>query len=82
LEFGFVPLGQTAGDDDFFVGVTRAGIKNGVEAFFFGALDEAAGVDDDDVGVVGVTGTAETRTFQAGNHHFRVHLVFGAPVVV
>ena len=50
-------LRQAAGDDDFLdmaLLFLFDGIIYGVEGFGFGGGDEAAGIDDDDVCVVGI----------------------------
>ncbi len=44
---------HAAGDDD--LAVLRQGLADGVEAFFLGAVEEAAGIDDDDIGA-GIVG--------------------------
>ena len=52
LDLAAVTLGQTAGDDDFQVRVCLligAGVQNVLDGLGLRALDEAAGVDEDDI---------------------------------
>ena len=53
------------------------GVIDGVEGFCFGGCDEAAGIDDDDGGVVGVLGDAEAGLGDLGEHTFAIDHIFG-----
>ena len=53
------------------------GVIDGVEGFGFGGRDEAAGIDDDDGGVVWVLGDAEAGLGDLGEHTFAIDHIFG-----
>ena len=78
-EVGAVGMGagtQTAGDDDFAVFCKR--FADGVQAFFDGVINEAAGVDDDKVGA-GVAGRGGVAFgTELGEDDFGVCEGFGA----
>lgn len=50
---------------------------DGVEGFSFGGCDEAASVDDDDGGIVGVLCDAEAGLGDLGQHSFAIDHIFG-----
>jgi len=73
-------LRQAAGDDDFlhFAFLFLAdGEVYCVDGFCFGGGDEATGIDDDDVCVVGILCDDETGLGDEGEHSFAVHHIFG-----
>ena len=84
-EFGFqffaVSLGQAARDDDaatssiFFV---FCGVHYCCNGFFFGWLDESAGVDDDDIGVFRVVREVVAVELEEVVHALGIDGVFGA----
>ena len=80
LDLAAVALGQTAGDDDFQVGVrllVGTGFQNVLNGLGLGALDEAAGVHQDHVGVGQVSHGLVACGQQDVHHHVQVHLVLG-----
>jgi hypothetical protein len=50
-------------------------VKNGVDALFFGCIDEPTGVDDDNIGL-GVV-IRDLILFKTAEHYFTVNKVFG-----
>ena len=57
LDIAAVALHQAAGDDQLLraAGLLVLGhLENGVDGFLLGGVDETAGVDDEDVGLVGM----------------------------
>jgi hypothetical protein len=65
LDFVAVALDEAAGDDDA-LGFTAVlllvldHLEDGVDGLLLGGVDEAAGVDDDDLGVFGTGGQLST----------------------
>ena len=49
-----------------------------VDAFLLGRIDERAGVDDDDVGVLRGWSQLRTGVVQKAHHHLTIHQIFGA----
>jgi len=73
-------LCQAAGDDDllhFAFLFLADGEVYCVERFGFGGCDEATGIDDDDVCVVGILCDDEAGLGDEGEHPFAVHHIFG-----
>ena len=73
-------LCQAAGDDDFLhfaLLFLFDGVLYDVEGFRFGGCDEAAGIDDDDIGIIGVLCYTEAGLGDEGEHPFAVHHIFG-----
>ena len=52
--------------------------ENGVHRFLLRRLDEAAGVDDQDVGIVGARREFVAVARENAHHHLAIHEVFGA----
>src|SRR6202008_1355582 len=52
--------------------------KNRVDRFLLRRSDKAAGVDDEDLGFVGVRGKLISVSREDAHHHLAVHKVFGA----
>jgi hypothetical protein len=81
-EEGFThSLGKAAGDDDFLdmaLLFSFDGVIDGVEGFCFGGCDEAAGIDDNDIGVIGVLGYTEAGLGYEGEHSFAINHIFWA----
>ncbi len=73
--FGF--RAHAAGDDDLAVLGHR--LANGAERFLLGAVEEAAGVDDDEVGAVMLARQLITFGAQPGNDALGIHQRLGAP---
>ena len=74
-------LDQASGDDEFLglaAGFVGGHLEDGVDRFLLRALDERAGVDDDDVGVFGAAGEFGSGARQQAHHDFAVDEVFGA----
>lgn len=78
----FVAVGEAAGDEDFFhaTGFLFVHIlQDGVDGLFFGGLNEAAGVDDDDIGIgVALMGGGDVVAVELTEEDFAVNEVFGA----
>jgi len=53
-------------------------LEDGVDGLLLGGVDEAAGVDDDDLGVFGAGGELGTVVVEQAHHDFGVDEVFGA----
>jgi hypothetical protein len=51
-------------------------VEDGVDALLFGGIDEAAGVDDDHIGISALIG--DLIRFETAEHHFGVDKVLGA----
>jgi hypothetical protein len=51
--------------------------EDGIDGFLFGFFDEAAGIDDDHVGLFRVTGQLKPLGYERSEHNFRVDLIFG-----
>ena len=49
-----------------------------VDRLLLGRVDEAAGVDDEDLGLFGMGGEASAGAVEQAHHHLRVDEVFGA----
>ncbi len=78
-----VPLHQAAGDDEAcglaaLFALVLDHLEDGVDGLLLGGVDEAAGVDDDDVGVFGVGGEFAAGAVEQAHHDFGVDEVFGA----
>ena len=77
-------LGQASGDDDFLAVSFRIrlavvnGAMDGGDTFFFGVVDERAGVDDEDVSQFRLRGHGHAGQLQVADHDFGVDEVFGA----
>jgi hypothetical protein len=72
-----VALGaEAAGDDDLAVLVEC--LADGVERFLDGGINEAAGVDDDQIGIIVIWGNFVTLGAQAGKDQFGVGTGFRA----
>ena len=88
IDFGNVLLNlvaeafdQASGDDEFpglAAGLVGGHLKDGVDRFLLGAFDERAGVDDDDVGVLGAAGEFGSGAREQAHHDFAVDEVLGA----
>jgi hypothetical protein len=57
----------------------RRHVEDGFDALFLGALNKAAGVDDDDVSLRGVGRRFIDCVHQNAGHGFRVHLILAQP---
>jgi hypothetical protein len=68
---------HAAGDDDLAVLGHR--LADGAERFLLGAVEEAAGVDDDDVGAVMLAGQLIAFGAQPGDDALGIHQRLGAP---
>ena len=80
-QFISVALGQAAGDDEAPaapVGLEVSGLQDRGDGFLFGRLDEAAGVDDDEVGLLGRIREPIAVELQKPVHPFGIHRVFRA----
>ncbi|GAA3216319.1 hypothetical protein GCM10020256_18520 [Streptomyces thermocoprophilus] len=80
-EFLAVPLGHAADRDDGLgsaVSLEVVGLEEGVDGVLLGGVDEAAGVDDGDIGVRGVLHELPAVRLQTACELFRVHLVTSA----
>ena len=76
-----VALGQAAGDHHLQVGVgllVLAGREDVLNGLGFGAFNEAAGVDDDAVGLRKLRRGGVAVLDEGMAEHVRVHLIFGA----
>ena len=72
-----VAFAETAGhDQNRILLARRVEVDNGIERFCLGRIDEAAGVDNDDVGFFAV-GCQFVR-FEPSHHHFGIDQVFRA----
>ena len=83
LDFVAVALDEAAGDDDAlgFAAVLLLvldHLEDGVDGLLLGGVDEAAGVDDDDLGVFGVGGELGAVVVEDAHHDLGVDEVFGA----
>ena len=82
-EVAGVALGEAAGDEEFLVGGDgallpgAAGGDDGVDGFLLGGVDEGAGVDDEEVGLLG-GGAGVAGGEEVAKHDFGVDEVFGA----
>ena len=80
-DFVAVALDEAAGDDEL---AGRAGgfvaghLEDGVDRLLLGGVDEAAGVDDEDLGLFGMGGEARAGAVEQAHHHLGVDEVFGA----
>jgi len=72
--FRFGP--HATGDDD--LAVFRHGLADGAEGFLLGAIEEAAGVDDDDVGAVVLARQLVALRSQPGDDALGIHQRLGA----
>ncbi len=71
-------LGAHAAGDDH-LAVLGHGLADGAERLGLGAVEEAAGVDDDEVGAVVLARKLIAFGAQAGDDPFRIHQRLGAP---
>lgn len=72
---------EAAGDDEALgaTGVFELGhFEDGVDGLLLGGVDEGAGVDDDDVGVFGVSGEFVSFRDEIAHHDFGVDEILGA----
>jgi hypothetical protein len=53
-------------------------LEDGVDGLLLGGVDEAAGVDDDDLGVFGARGELGSVVVEEAHHDLGVDEVFGA----
>ena len=78
-----VALDEAAGDDEL-LGAASVGLlvlhhlEDGVDGLLLGGVDEAAGVDDEDLGVFGVGGELAAGGVEEAHHDLGVDEVFGA----
>ena len=83
LDFVAVALDEAAGDDDT-LGLSAVlllvldHLEDGVDGLLLGGVDEAAGVDDDDLGVFGSGREFGTVVMEQAHHDLGVDEVFGA----
>ena len=81
LDLAAVALGQTAGDDDLQVRVlllVRTGFEDVLDGLGLGTLDEATGVDKDDIGFGQVGHGLVTGGQQDVHHHVQIDLILRA----
>ena len=83
LNFVAVALDEAAGYDDAlgFAAVLLLvldHLEDGVDGLLLGGVDEAAGVDDDDLGVFGAGGELGSVVVEEAHHDLGVDEVFGA----
>ena len=80
-DFVAVAFDEASGDDQL---LRRAGgfearhFEDGVDGLLLGGVDEAAGVDDEDLGIFGACSQARAGAVQQPHHDFGVDEVFGA----
>jgi hypothetical protein len=78
-----VALDEAAGDDEA-LGAAAVGdfvlhhLEDGVDGLLLGGVDEAAGVDDEDVGVLGARGELGAAAMEQAHHDLGVDEVLGA----
>jgi hypothetical protein len=85
LDFVAIALDEAAGDYDA-LGFSSVGaadfvldhLEDGVDGLLLGGVDEAAGVDDDDLGVFGAGGELGAVVVEQAHHDLGVDEVFGA----
>jgi hypothetical protein len=81
LDFVAVALDEAAGDDEL-AGATFSFVarhfENGVDRLLLGGVDEGAGVDDEDFGILRMRGEARASAIQQAHHHLGIDEVFGA----
>lgn len=76
-----VPLGHAADRDHGLgsaLGLEVVGLQEGIDGVLLGGFDEAAGVDDGDIGGFGVLDELPAVRLQAACELLRIHLVTGA----
>ena len=85
LDFVAVAFDEAAGDDDAlgFAVIWAADfvldhLEDGVDGLLLGGVDEAAGVDDDNLGVFGARGELGSVVVEQAHHDLGVDEVFGA----
>ena len=80
-ELGLMPLHQAAGDDQL-AGTANllvfSHFEDGVDRFLLGGVDETAGVDHQDVGLVGLMRQLVASGDQLAHHDFAVDEILGA----
>jgi hypothetical protein len=72
-------LREAAGDDDFShpaLSLLLDGVAYRTNRFGFGGCDEATGVDNDDVGVIGILGNNEAGLCYLRQHPFAIDHIF------
>jgi len=78
------PLGHAAGDDEllFFAAFLHAAVlvdlQNMSDRLLFGGIDEGAGVDDDDVGLLRFGNDCHAGLMQMADHDLAIDEIFGA----
>ena len=75
-----IALGQAAGDEQLLQPARLLVLRHleyGVDGFHLGGLDEAAGVDEDDVGLGGVSHDRVALLRQEAQQVLRIHAVLG-----
>ena len=83
LDFVAVALDQAAGDDEALrlasVGsLVLHHLKDGIDGLLLGRIDEAARIDDKNLGVLGAGGNVAASLMQHPHHHFGVDQVLRA----
>ena len=80
LDFVAVALDEAAGDDELFRptgGLVAGHFKDGVDGFLLGRVNEAARVDDEDIGFFGMGSEASASAVEQAHHHLGVDEVLG-----
>ena len=80
-DFVAVALDEAAGDDELFGragGFVAGHFEDGVDGFLLGGVDEGAGVDDEDLGLLRMGGEARAGAVEQAHHDLGVDEVFGA----
>lgn len=75
-----VTLDQTSGHDEspsWPFGLERRHLQDGVYGFLLGRFNEAAGVDDDDIGATGIVGEGIAALRGQAEHDFTINQIFG-----
>src|SRR5579863_7083504 len=76
-----IALDEAAGDDELARGAggfVARHLEDGVDRLLPGRVDEAAGVDDEDFGVLGARGKARAGAVEQAHHDLAVDEVLGA----
>ena len=71
---------QAAGDDQLLGAadlLVLGHLQDGVDRFLFGGIDETAGVDDQDIGLIGMRGEFVAPGDELPHHDFTIDEVFG-----
>jgi hypothetical protein len=80
-EFVPVALNHASRDDQALQSagfLQLSGFQNGVDRFFARGLDEAARVDDDDLGFLRILDELASRTVEVAQHDLRIDEILGA----